>query len=55
VTQKCQISKGVLSQVAKTTKIKRKSSMGRSSWGVTAIYIDINRWVHAFDRKFARY
>ena len=38
----------------KKTKIIRKSTRGKSSWGVTAIQVEINRWVHAFDRKFAR-
>ncbi|KAG5571499.1 hypothetical protein H5410_061265 [Solanum commersonii] len=28
--------------------------MGKCSWGVTAIQVEINRWVHAFNRKFSR-
>lgn len=25
--------------------------MGECAWSVTAIYVDVNQWVHAFDRK----
>lgn len=25
--------------------------MGEISWGMSTIYVDINKWVHAFDRK----
>ena len=45
---------GVLSQVVKTSKIIRKSSIGKNSWGVTAIQVEISSWVHAFERKFVR-
>ena len=44
---------GGLTQVVKTLEMQKKK-YGRNSWGVTVIQIDINRWVHAFDRKFAR-
>lgn len=44
----------ILSQVIKTTKITGKSSMGKSSWGGTAIQVEINSWVYAFDKKFVR-
>lgn len=47
----CEISKGVLSQLVETIKIKGKSSNGESSWGVTGVYGYINQWVFVFDRK----
>ena len=43
-----------MSLVVKTAKVNRNLSMGESSWGVTAIQVEINHWVHAFDREFAR-
>ena len=52
---KCQISKRVfLSQAVKTIKIKEKLSMRESSWGVTIIYVEVNQWVNAFDRKICK-
>ena len=33
---------------------KGESSMGRHSWVVTAIYVEVNQGVHSFDRKFFR-
>ena len=38
----------------KKSKNKGESSIGRRSWDVIAIYVDVNHWVHDFDRKFER-
>ena len=35
-------------------KIKGKSSTGESSWGVTAIYVDVNKWEYAFNSKICK-
>ena len=46
--------KRVCHELGENTKNKGESSMGRSSWGVIAIYVDVNHWLHAFDKKLAR-
>lgn len=44
----------VLSQVEQTIKIKGISSIRKSSWGVTVIYVNVNQWVLAFDKKICK-
>ena len=53
MASKCQISKGFVTS-NKNSKNKLESSIRRSPWGMNEIYAEVNHWVHAFDRKFAR-
>ena len=49
------IDRGVCHKYSKNNKnVKEKTSMGRCSWGVTSIQVEINYLVLDFDRKFAR-
>lgn len=52
-TKVSNIKKGFMSQVVKYLN-KEKTIMGDSSWGVTAIYVDSNYWIRAFDRKICK-
>ena len=42
---------GFVISVIKIVKIEKKATMGKGSWGVTALQAEITSWVHAFDRN----
>ena len=53
--QKCKILIwGFITRKVKVVETREKSSMGRSSWGVTIIQVEIISWVHDSDMKFPR-
>ena len=49
-----QISKGFATSWVKAVKTE-ENQVWREFFGImTAIYVDVNRWEHAFDMKLAR-